>query len=86
MYINDIEKIRSYRKKDYYFIRMEMSEGTLDLKFINSNLCKEWMGYLMQAMTFNKYLNERQIFSHADSFHNYLASLSEAGNNRIVNL
>jgi hypothetical protein len=65
---------------------MEMPEDTLDLKFINSNLCKEWMGYLMQAMTFNKYLNERRIFSHAESFNNYLASLSEVGNTRVVNL
>jgi hypothetical protein len=66
---------------------MELRDDeTFDFKFTNSNLCKEWMGYLMQAMAFNKYLNELKIFSRAESFTKYLASLSEAENTRIVTL
>jgi hypothetical protein len=44
------------------------------------------MGYLMQAMAFNKYLNERRTFSKADSFRNFLKSLNEENDTRIVNL
>jgi hypothetical protein len=60
--------------------------GSMDLKFSNMNLCKEWMGYLIQAMTFNKYLNERRTFSKADSFLNFLKSLNGEGDTRIVTL
>ena len=74
--INTIGKLRSYRKKDFYFIRLDfVDEDAMDLKFTNMNLCKEWMGYLIQAMTFTKYLNERRSFSKADSFRNFLKSL-----------
>lgn len=58
----------------------------MDLKFTNMNICKEWMGYLIQAMIFNKYLNERESFSRSDSFQNFLKSLTEENSPRIVNL
>lgn len=50
------------------------------------NICKEWMGYLMQAMTFNRYLNEKKIFSKADSYTKYLQSLYEEDGTKIVTL
>lgn len=58
----------------------------MDLKFTNMNLCKEWMGYLIQAMIFNKYLNDKKTFSRSDSFRNFLKSLTEESSPRIVNL
>ena len=58
----------------------------MDLKFTNMNICKEWMGYLIQAMVFSKYLNERKTFSKSDSFRNFLKSLNEENSQRIVNL
>lgn len=55
--MNDIRQLRSYRKKEFFFIRISLLEDAIDYKFTSMNLCKEWMGYLMQAMAFNKYLN-----------------------------
>ena len=49
----------------------------MDLKFTNMNICKEWMGYLIQAMVFSKYLNERKTFSKSNSFRNFLKSINE---------
>jgi hypothetical protein len=51
-------------------------EEVIDLKFTNQNVCKEWMGYMMQSMAFTKYLNEKRTFSKADSFKNFLQSLN----------
>jgi hypothetical protein len=58
----------------------------MDFKFTNKNLCKEWMGYLMQAMTFNRYLNEKKAFSRAESFTKYLNSLNDRDHTQIVTL
>lgn len=58
----------------------------MDLKFTNMNICKEWIGYLIQAMIFNKYLNDKKVFSRSDSFQNFLKSLTEDSSPKIVNL
>lgn len=58
----------------------------MDFKFANRNVCKEWMGYIMQAMAFSGYLNEKRTFSKADSFKNFIKSLNEENDTRIVTL
>jgi len=42
------------------------------------------MGYLSQAMEFNIFLKEKQIFSKAQSFLSYLKALKEEENEQIV--
>lgn len=39
--VNDIKQLRSYRKKDYFFIKLTlMNNEAMDIKFSNKNLCK----------------------------------------------
>ena len=64
VYVRDLAQVRTYRKKRYYFIKLSPKQGEdIDLKFSSQSLCKEWMGYLMQAMSFSKYLDQRQLYS-----------------------
>lgn len=42
------------------------------------------MGYLSQAMDFNNFLKEKQLFSKAESFHNYLKTLKEEVSEKLV--
>lgn len=84
--MNDIAKVRSYRKKQYFFLKLEMEESSMDFRFTSSALCKEWVGYLMQAMTYNRYLNDRKAFSRSDSFARFVNDLRENEKLRIVTL
>jgi hypothetical protein len=84
--VNDISKVRSYRKKQYFFLKLDLEESSMDFRFTSSALCKEWVGYLMQAMTYNRYLNDRKAFSRSDSFTRFVNDLRENEKLRIVTL
>jgi hypothetical protein len=58
----------------------------MDFRFTSSALCKEWVGYFMQAMTYNRYLNDRKAFSRSDSFTRFVNDLKETEKLRIVTL
>jgi hypothetical protein len=63
---------------------LKFTDESIDFSFKNSNLCKEWMGYLSQAMEFNIFLKEKQIFSKAPSFLSYLKALKEEEAEQLV--
>lgn len=42
------------------------------MKFINKDICKEWVGYLNQVLKFRTYLKEKQAFSKKQSFQKYM--------------
>lgn len=58
--LSNIEEVKPYRKKEYYFLRIRtLKQEDIDLKFLNKDICKEWIGYLHQAMAYHEYLKER---------------------------
>lgn len=62
IFINDVKFVRSYRKKDYFFLKLVLeNDSIIDLRFSNKFLCKEWMGYIIQALSFCKYLFQLKL-------------------------
>jgi hypothetical protein len=51
------------------------------MKFINKDICKEWVGYLNQVLNFSHYLKEKQAFSKKESFQKYVETILKSKNN-----
>lgn len=50
------------------------------MKFINKDICKEWVGYLNQVLNFSLYLKEKQAFSKKESFQKYIDTFLKSKN------
>jgi hypothetical protein len=84
LYIGEILKLRSFRRKDSYYLGVELEEEQLEFSFGEAALCKEWLGYLSQAMVFNHFLQQKRLFSRADSFKHYMSTLVPGQGEQLV--
>jgi hypothetical protein len=58
-----IQEIKSYKRKHFYCIRLVLRDEQVNMKFVNKDICKEWVGYLNQVLNFSHFLKEKQVFS-----------------------
>lgn len=84
VYIGEILKVRSFKRKEEYYFGIELEDEQLEFIFREPTLCKEWLGYLSQAMTFANFLQQKQLYSRADSFKHYMSTLVPSQGQQVV--
>ncbi len=76
--MKEIKEVSSYRKKTFYFLRIKTSSNEqIDLKFINKDICKEWIGYFNKALEYWDFLCEKKNYSQHESYTNFMKTLVE---------
>ena len=77
----------SYRKKTLYFLRIKTnSNEQIDFKFINKEICKQWIGYFHKAMDYWDFLAEKKNYSKLDAYNNFMKTLVEKDKGNLVKL
>lgn len=74
--LREIEEVKPYRKREFYFLRIrtELGDDT-DIRFINPDVCKQWLDYFHAALHYHDYLEERQGISRNESFQDFVKTL-----------
>ena len=54
--LKNIEEVKPYRKKEFYFLRIRTNDGDIDLRFVNKDVCKEWLYYFNSALKYHEFL------------------------------
>ena len=76
--LKNVKFIRSYKKKEYYFIKVETKNNeTIDIKYTDKDLCLGWLNYFNNAMSYFNYLEEKQNFSEKSHFSNFMKSIKK---------